>query len=236
MNKMANDGINTGENPFFIKQTGTHAQPGNPGFKPTKSDFDHSIDFTGAEYNKFYEDSLNLNLNKLGTSAEAMDINVYGAGTSSRGAYTGGGSMKFVENYNQTTGSDVMIRAGDGKITVSLETPQTSTSLLSKMKPEDIPGTKSNFQDFYLKGQAKGGSLENQIVNGSKEVSRMNKMNYVENFQNTGQVSNFKPPDAAKVANLVKEKGYSVDNAINKVGYSGGKTQLLKDFNKIMGL
>jgi hypothetical protein len=232
--QMGKDGNYTGENPLFIKQTGTHAQAGNPGWNSLKSDFDHTVDFGDPKYNQAYENSFNTHLENMGTSSKAIDANIYGEGTSSRGAYTGSGSMKFVENYNQTTGSDVMIRSDNGVVTVSQETPQTSTSLLSKMNPDDVNNAGDNFKTFFGKDMAKGGSLENQITNGSKTVSRMNKINYVKNFQDTGQVSNFQAPPAAKVADLIKNNGYSVNDAMNKVGYGGDKSQLLNDFKKIM--
>ena len=110
MKQMAKEGVPTGENPFFIKQTGTHAQPGNPGWNSLKSDFDHTVDFGSSKYNQLYEQRFNSHLEGQGTSATAIDANVYGTGTSSRGAYSGG-AMKFVEHYNSTSGSDIMVRA-----------------------------------------------------------------------------------------------------------------------------
>ncbi len=237
MNQMAHDGVPTGENPYFIRQTGTHAQPGNPGWNSVKSDFDHTVEFGNSKYNQLYEQKFNANLEAQGTSAKAIDANVYGEGTSSRGAYKGG-AKKFVENYNETSGSDVMIRNEKGVTTITTETPQSSTSLLSRMDPADVKSAQTNYQDFFKKDIAKGGSLDNQIVNGSKTVSRNSgqySAEYVKNFQNTGSV-NYSPPDAAKVADLIKKQGYSVDDAIKKVGYGGSKEQLLNDYKKIMGL
>jgi len=236
MNQMGKDGVST-ENPFFIRQTGTHAQPNNPGWNSVKSDFDHTVEFGNAKYNQLYEQKFNANLEGQGTSAKAIDANVYGEGTSSRGAYTGG-AKKFVEHYNETSGSDIMIRNDKGVTTITRETPQSSTSLLSKMKPEDVKSAGENYQNFFKKDIAKGGDLNNQIVNGSKTVSRnagQYSTNYVENFQKTGSVK-YEPPPAAKVADLIKKQGYSVDDAMKKVGYNGNKEQLLNDFKKIMGL
>ena len=235
--QMSKEGVPAGEDPFFIKQTGTHARPGNPGWNSLKSDFDHSVDFGSAERNAFYEKQFNAHLEGQGTSAAAIDANVYGTGTSSRGAYTGG-ATKFVENYNQTNGSDIMIRAKDGITTISREEPQTIDSLLSKMKPEDISSAKDNYQDFFQKSLDKGGSLDNMIKNSSKEVSRTTgqySVEYVEHFQNTGGV-NYQVPDAARVADLIKKKCFSVDDAMQQVGYKGSKAQLLADFKKIMGV
>lgn len=236
--QMGKDGLPAGENPLFINHTGTHAQPGNPGWNSLKSDFDHTVNFGSSKYNKLYEQKFNTHLEAQGTSATAIDANVYGAGTSSRGAYTGG-AKKFVEHYNQTSGTDIMIRSDKGGLTISRETPQTSTSLLSRMKPEDIKSTTENYQNFFKKDMVKGGSLENQIANGSKTVSReagQYSNQYADNFLKTGKVSNYKPPDAAKVADLIKKQGYSVDKATQKVGYKGGKEQLLADYKKIMGV
>jgi len=236
MNQMAKDGVPTGENPFFIRQTGTHAQPGNPGWNSVKSDFDHTVEFGSSKYNQLYEQKFNTSLEGQGTSAKAIDANVYGPGTSSRGAYTGG-AKKFVEHYNETSGSDIMIRNEKGITTITRETPQSSTSLLSRMDPGDVKSAEANYQKFFEKDMAKGGDLNNQIVNGSKTVSRnagQYSTKYVENFQQTGKV-NYQPPPAAKVADLVKKRGFSVDDAMKKVGYSGGKEQLLNDFKKIMG-
>jgi hypothetical protein len=236
MKQMAKEGVPTGENPFFINQTGTHAQPGNPGWNSLKSDFDHTVDFGSSKYNQLYEQRFNSHLEGQGTSAPAIDANVYGSGTSSRGAYSGG-AMKFVEHYNSTSGSDIMVRARDGVVTISRETPQTSTSLLSKMSASDVKTAEANYQSFFTKDVAKGGSLENQIINGSKTVSRnagQYSAKYVENFQKTGSVK-YHPPDAAKVADLIKKRGFSVDDAMRKVGYSGNKEQLLADYKNIMG-
>jgi hypothetical protein len=236
MKQMTKEGVPTGENPFFINQTGTHAQPGNPGWNSLKSDFDHTVEFGSSKYNQLYEQRFNSHLESQGTSATAIDANVYGTGTSSRGAYSGG-AMKFVEHYNSTSGSDIMVRARDGVVTVSRETPQASTSLLSKMSASDVKSAESNYQSFFAKDVAKGGSLENQIVNGSKTVSRnagQYSAKYVENFQKTGSVK-YQPPEAAKVADLIKKRGFSVDDAIKKVGYSGSKEQLLADYKNIMG-
>jgi hypothetical protein len=237
MNKMGQDGVPTGDNSFFVKQTGTHARPGNPGYNPVKSDFDHTVDFGSSEYNQLYEQKFNSSLEAQGTFAKAIDANVYGPGTSSRGAYEGG-AMKFVENYNQTNGSDIMVRTNSsGQTIVSREEPQMIESLLGKMKPEDVVSAKSNYQNFFNKSVEKGGSLDNVIANFSKEVSRtagQYSTNYVENFQNTGTV-NYKVPEAAKVADLIKKQGYSVDGAIKKAGYSNSKNDLLNDFKKIMG-
>ena len=122
-------------------------------------------------------------------------------------------------------------------VTISRETPQTSTSLLSKMNASDVKSAEANYQSFFAKDVAKGGSLENQIVNGSKTVSRnagQYSAKYVENFQKTGGVK-YQPPDAAKVADLIKKRGFSVDDAMKKVGYNGSKEQLLADYKNIMG-
>lgn len=235
MNQMGKDGMAV-ENPLFIKQTGTHAKPDNPGWNSLKSDFDHTVDFGSSNYNQLYEDRFNSHLASQGTSASAIDANVYGAGTSSRGSYSGG-AMKFVENYNQTTGSDIMIRNVNGQTVVSRETPQTINSLLGKMQPNDIASTKANYQNFFDKSISKGGSVDNLITNSSKEVSRtagQYSVNYAEHFHNTGNV-NYQVPNAAKVADLVKKQGFSVDNAMQKVSYSGSKSDLLNDFKKIMG-
>jgi len=236
--QMAKDGVPTGENPLFLKQTGTHARPGNPGWDSLKSDFDHTADFGSSKYNQMYEQQFNTHLESQGTSATSIDANVYGTGTSSRGAYTGG-AKKFVENYNQTTGSDVMIRTTkDGLTTISREEPQVVDSLLSKMKPDDIASAKTNYQDFFNKSLGKGGSVDNMIKNSSKEVSRtagQYSVNYVDNFHNTGSV-NYSVPKAAQVADLIKKKGFSVNTAIEKVGYTGGKDQLLTDYKNIMGV
>jgi hypothetical protein len=236
MNQMGKEGVPTGENPFFLQQTGTHARAGNPGWNPLKSDFDHTVDFGSSKFNQLYEQKFNAHLEGQGTSATALDANVYGAGTSSRGAYSGG-AMKFVQNYNQTTGSDVMVRAKDGLVTISREEPQTINSLLSKMKAEDISSAKDNYSQFFNKSLQKGGSADNLIQNTSKEVSRQAgqySVNYAQHFQNTGRV-NYQVPQAAKVADLIKKQGFSVDSAMQKVGYSGSKTELLNDFKKIMG-
>ena len=49
LNQMSKDGVNLeGSDPLFIKQTGTHARPGNPGWNSVKSDFDHTVDFGSA--------------------------------------------------------------------------------------------------------------------------------------------------------------------------------------------
>ena len=235
MQQMAKEGIPVEGNPYFIRQTGTHAQPGNPGWNSLKSDFDHTVEFGKERFNQLYEQRFNTHLESQGTSATAIDANVYGAGTSSPGAYSGG-AMKFVEHYNSTSGSDIMIRAKDGVITISRETPQTSTSLLSRMRASDIQSAEANYQSFFAKDVAKGSSLENQIVNGSKTVSRnagQYSVKYVENFQKTGSIK-YQPPDAAKVADLIKKRGFSVDDAMKKVGYNGSKEQLLDDFKTIM--
>ncbi len=233
MNQMSKDGVPVGESPFFINQTGTHARPGNPGWNPVKSDFDHTVNF-GEKYNKLYEQRLNTHLESQGTSAAALDVNVYGPGTSSRGSYTGG-ATKIVENYNQTTGSDVMVRVKNGVPTISRETPQTSTSLLSAVKPADLPSARSNLQSFFGKSLDKGGSVENMLQNSSKEVSRMSALDRVAYFQKTGR-TDYVAPDAVRVAHMVKNWGLSVDDAIRQAGYSGSKMQLLSDYKKYMGL
>lgn len=236
MNQMAKDSVNV-KDPFFIRQTGTHAQPGNPGWNSLKSDFDHTVEFGSSKYNQLYESKFNASLEAQGTSAKAMDANVYGTGTSSRGAYEGG-AKKFVEHYNETSGSDIMIRNVKGTTTITREVPQQSTSLLSKMNANDVKTAEANYQNFFKKDIAKGGSLDNQIANGSKTVSRnagQYSAKYVENFKNTGKV-NYEPPPAAKVADLVKKQGYSVNDAMKKVGYNGSKEQLFNDFKKIMGM
>ncbi len=237
MKEMAKDGVNTAENPFFIRQTGTHAQPGNPGWNSLKSDFDHTVEFGSSKYNQFYEQRFNASLEAQGTSATAIDANVYGAGTSARGAYEGG-ALKFVQHYNETSGSDIMIRNVKGVTNITRETPQTSTSLLSRMNASDVKSAQTNYQNFFKKDLAKGGTLDNQITNGSKTVSRsagQYSTKYVEHFQATQKV-NYQPPDAAKVADLIKKQGYSVDAAMKKVGYGGSKEQLLSDYKKIMGM
>ncbi|MBI4288645.1 MAG: hypothetical protein HY671_09490 [Chloroflexi bacterium] len=233
INQMSKDGVPVGDNPFFINQTGTHARPGNPGWNPVKSDFDHTVNF-GEKYNKLYEQRLNTHLESQGTSASALDVNVYGPGTSARGSYTGG-ATKIVENYNQTTGSDVMIRIRDGVPTISRETPQTSTSLLSTVKPADLPSARSNLQSFFGKSLDKGGSVENMLQNSSKEVSRMSALDRVAYFQKTGR-TDYVAPEAVQVAHMVKNWGLSVDDAIHEAGYSGSKMQLLSDYKKYMGL
>jgi hypothetical protein len=236
MNQMAKDGVPTGENPFFIKQTGTHAQPGNPGWNSVKSDFDHTVDFGSSKYNQLYEQKFNASLEGQGTSAKAMDANVYGEGTSSRGAYTGG-AKKFVDHYNETSGSDVMIRNENGVTKITTETPQTSTSLLSKMNKEDIRTASDNYKTFFEKDMAKGGDLNSQITNGAKTVSRdsgAHGVKSVDHIQDTGKY-NYEPPPAAKVADLIKERGFSVSDAMQKTGYKGSQQQLLNDFKKIMG-
>ena len=129
-----------------------------------------------------------------------------------------------------------MIRSKDGLVTISREEPQGYTSLTSRMNPQDIPSAKTNFQNFFQKDVAKGGTLNSQIEGGSKTVSRMNQVNRVDNFQQTGKVTNYDTPDATKVADLIKNKGYTVDNAMQKVGYDGSKTDLLNDYKKIMGI
>jgi len=237
VNQMSKDGVPAGENPLFLQQTGTHARPGNPGWNPLKSDFDHTVDFGSSDYNQLYEQQFNTHLEAQSTSATALDANVYGAGTSSRGAYSGG-AMKFVQNYNQTTGSDVMIRAKDGIVTISREEPQQINSLLSQMNSQDIASAKDNYTQFFQKSLDKGGSVDNMLQNTSKEVSRkagQYSVDYAQHFQNTGSV-NYQVPQAAKVADLVKKQGFSVDGAMQKVGYTSGKTQLLNDYKKIMGL
>jgi hypothetical protein len=106
------------------------------------------------------------------------------------------------------------------------------------MKPDDIASAKTNYQDFFNKSLGKGGSVDNMIKNSSKEVSRtagQYSVNYVDNFHNTGSV-NYSVPKAAQVADLIKKKGFSVDTAIEKVGYTGGKDQLLTDYKNIMGV
>ena len=236
MKQMAKDGINTAENPFFIKQTGTHAQPGNPGWNSLKSDFDHTVEFGSKKYNDLYENTFNNSLKAQGTTSQAMDANVY-QGTTGPGAYEGG-ALKFVDHYNQTTGSDIMVRNVKGVTTITRETPQTSTSLLSTMNKADVQSATANYQKFFVKDMAKGGSLDNQIMNGSKTVSRnagQYSTKYVDNFQNTGKV-NYQPPDAAKVADLIKKRGFTVDDAMKKVGYNGSKEQLLNDYKQIMGM
>lgn len=234
MKQMAKEGVKP-EGPLFVQQTGTHARPGNPAWDSLKSDFDHTVDFGSAQRNAFYESRFNAHLEAQGASASAIDANVYGAGTSARGAYHGG-AMKFVENYNQTTGSQVMIRAKDGITTISREEPQVIDSLLSKMKPEDVSSARVNYREFFKKSLDKGGSIDNILKNTSKEVSRTAKLDYVQNFHQTGKVSNFQPPPAVKVATLVKEKGLSVDAAMQKAGYNGSKEQLLAEYKKIVGL
>jgi hypothetical protein len=237
MNQMGKECLTPQKNPFFIQQTGTHARPGNPGWNPVKSDFDHTVDFGSSQYNQLYEQKFDAHLASQGTSASAIDANVYGAGTSSKGAYEGG-ALKFVQNYNQTNGSDIMIRTNSaGQTIVSREEPQMIDSLLGKMKSEDVASAKSNYQNFFQKSVEKGGSLDNVLTNSSKEVSRtagQYSVNYVDNFQKTGGV-NYQVPDAAKVADLVKKQGFTVDNAMQKVGYGGNKNDLLSDFKKIMG-
>ena len=37
----------------------------------------------------------------------------------------------------------------------------------------------------------------------------MNQVNRVDNFQQTGKVTNYDTPDATKVADLIKNKGYT---------------------------
>jgi hypothetical protein len=37
------------------------------------------------------------------------------------------------------------------------------------------------------------------------------------------------------VADLIKKRGFSVDDAMQKVGYNGSKEQLLNDYKNIMG-
>jgi len=236
MNQMAKDGVSTGEKTFFIRQTGTHAQPGNPGWNSLKSDFDHTVELGATKYNQLYEQRFNAHLEAQGTSSAALDANVY-QGTTGPGAYKGG-ALKFVEHYNETSGSDIMIRNVKGVTTITRETPQTSTSLLSRMKSGDVKSAHANYQEFFKKDIAKGATLDSQIANGSKTVSRnagQYSTKYVENFQKTGQVS-YQPPPAAKVADLVKKRGFSVDDAMQKAGYKGSKEQLLKDFKEIMGL
>jgi hypothetical protein len=236
MNQMTKDGVNTADKSFFIQQTGTHAQPGNPGWNSVKSDFDHTVDFGSSKYNQLYENKFNSSLEGQGTSAKAMDANVYGEGTSSRGAYTGG-AKKFVEHYNETSGTDVMVRNVDGATKITTETPQTSTSLLSKMNQNDVKTASDNYKTFFEKDMAKGGDLKNQILNGSKTVSRdagAHGVQSVQHIQNTGKYT-YDPPPAAKVADLIKERGFSVPDAMQKVGYKGNQQQLLNDFKTIMG-
>jgi hypothetical protein len=75
-------------------------------------------------------------------------------------------------------------------------------------------------------------------MNGAKTVSRNSgqySVKYVEHFHKTGTVG-YTPPDAAKVADLIKKQGFSVNDAISKAGYNGSKEQLLTDFKNIMGV
>ncbi len=144
--------------------------------------------------------------------------------------------MKFVENYNQGSGSQVMIRVKDGVTTISREEPQQIDSLLSTMSKEDVASARGNYQQFFQKSLDKGGGLDNMIKNTSKEVSRTGKLDVVQNFQETGKISNSQPHPAARVASLIKEKGMSVDTAMQKAGYGGSKEQLLADYKKIVGL
>ncbi len=238
MKQMEQDGINTADKSYFIKQTGTHAQPGNHGWNSLKSDFDHSVNFDDAKYNQLYEQRFDASLEAQGTTSKAIDANVYGKGTSSRGEYTGG-AQKFVTHYNETSGSDIMVRNDKGVTTITRETPQSSTSLLSRMDADDVKTAQQNYQNFFKKDLAKaGGNIDNQIMNASKTVSRSSgqySASYVENFQKTGTAS-YNPPSAAKVADLIKKQGYSVDDAIKKVGYGGSKQQLLLDFAQLLGV
>jgi hypothetical protein len=204
MDQMAKEGVAPQE-PVFLQQTGTHARPGNPAWNPLKSDFDHTVDFGSAERNALYEARFNAHLEAQGTDALAMDANVSGPWTSARGSYSGG-AMKFVENYNQGSGSQVMVRVKDGVTTISREEPQQIDSLLSTMSKEDVASARGNYQQFFQKSLDKGGSLDNMIKNTSKEVSRTGKLDVVQNFQETGKMSNFQPHPAARVASLIKEK------------------------------
>ena len=235
IDQMKNDGIPVEDKTFFIKQTGTHAQPGNPGYNPLKSDYDITPKFGDPKYDQMYKQSFEESLKKSGTSAEALDANVY-VGTSGKGAYEGG-ALKWLENYNQNTGSDLMIRTmKDGEIVVSREISQTSDSILNMTKDEVASGTK-NFQKFFNDKIASGSSTEELIKETSKEVSRkagQYSMDYVKNFHETGGVS-YKLPDAARVADLIKKKGIPVDEAMKQAGYGGSKEQLLNDFKRIMG-
>lgn len=237
MNQMAKEGVSTADKTFIIKQTGTHAQPGNPGWNPLKSDFDHTVDFGKPRYNQMYEQRLNAHLKAQGTSTEALDVNVYGNGTSSRGAYTGG-AKKFVEHYNETTGSDIMVRNVKGEINITYEKPQTSTSLLGKMNKQDVASASKNYKEFFKKDILKGKSLESQIVNGSKTVSReagQHGVRSINQFLETGKV-NYEPPLAAKVADRIKNFNEPVKIAMEKVGYTGNENQLFNEFKMIMGV
>jgi hypothetical protein len=236
MNQMAKDGINTSEKTFFIRQTGTHAQPSNPGWNAVKSDFDHTVEFGSSKYNQLYEQKFNTHLKAQGTSSAAIDANVY-QGTTGPGAYEGG-ALKFVQHYNETSGSDIMIRNVKGVTTITRETPQASTSMLSRMNAGDVKSAHTNYQKFFQKDISKGTTLDSQIVNGSKTVSRdagQYSTKYVENFQKTGTVG-YEPPPAAKVADLIKKRGFSIDDAMKEVGYKGSKEQLLKEYMEIMGM
>jgi hypothetical protein len=212
-------GINTSDMAFILKQTGTHAQPGNPGWNSMKSDFDHTFNFSDAKYNNLYEQQLNTHLEAQGTSAKALDVNVYGEGTSSQGAYKGG-AMKFVEHYNETTGSDIMVRNVNGATHITYETPQTSTSLLGKMNQGDVASAHTNYQNFFQKDISKAGDLNSQVVNGAKTISRdagKNGIQSVNNYLQTGKV-NYQPPPAAQVADRIKNLGETPQHAMKKVG------------------
>jgi hypothetical protein len=106
------------------------------------------------------------------------------------------------------------------------------------MNSSDVQSAHTNYQNFFNKDISKGTTLDSQIVNGSKTVSRdagQYSTNYVKNFQNTGRV-NYEPPAAAKVADLIKKQGYSINDAMKKAGYTGSKDQLLNDYKNIMGI
>ena len=264
--KMKADGINVEGQTYKITQTGTHAQPGNPGFKPG-SDFDATAHFR-AKYNKFYEEELNNGLKKYGfetdpnvlkTGSAGPDFgaNVYGKGTSSPGAYKGG-SLKQVEHYDQASGNEVIIDSKGGKVSISTETPQYPESLNTKWKAGDYASAEQNYQNFAGDKIMKSGGVDNilkdpaklqtSIKDLSKEVSRMHgeySASSAEQFRVANlsraqgqpyKFTRYDPPPAARAADYMKKYNMPIEQAKIKAGFTGSDQELFKSFVKLLGL
>lgn len=263
--KMKADGIDVEGKVFKITQTGTHAQPGNPGFKPG-SDYDATGHFP-PKYNKLYEEELNNGLKKYGfetdpnvlkTGSAGPDFgaNVYGEGTSSLGAYKGG-ALKQVEHYNQTSGSEVIIKSEGGKVKISTETPQYTESLNTKWKAGDYASAQQNYQNFAADKIMKNGGVDNilkdpaklqtSIKDLSKEVSRMQgeysassaEQFRVENLSRAEgpyKFTRYEPPPAARVADYMKRYNMPIEQAKLKAGFTGSDQELFQSFVKLLGL